>query len=160
MRARVVVLVLACACTSGAPAHDANVASATGGIDSMNSRLADAYHRRDPDAYAALFTDSASFEWPAFTTVRGHAALAAMARDNWAAERNVELRLHVDARRFAADHATEFGAFEQTWTDSAGVRRTEFGRYVSLVARGGEGRWRMERFFGFEDSTRTASGAR
>ena len=77
-----------------------------------------------------------------------------MARDNWAAERDVELRLHVAARRFAADHATEFGAFEQSWRDTAGVRQTEFGRYVTVVARQTDGSWRLDRFFGFEDSTR------
>jgi ketosteroid isomerase-like protein len=127
------------------------------GIDSLNARLVDAYRRRDPAAYAALFTDTAVFEWPAFNTVRGPAALAAMARENWAAERDVELRLRVAARRLAADHATEFGAFEQSWRDTAGVRRTEFGRYVSLVARQADGTWRLDRFLGFEDSTRAAA---
>ena len=129
---------------------------ATAGIDSLNARLVSAYRARDPQAYAALFTDSAVFEWPAFTTVRGPAALAAMARDNWAGERDVDLRLTIASRRLATDHATEFGAFEQTWTDSAGVRRTEFGRYVSYFLRQSDGRWRMDRFFGFEDSTRLA----
>src|SRR5205085_4559660 len=119
----------ACASTP-APATNGNT-----GIDSLNAPMISADRARDPQAYAALFTDSAVFEWPAFNTVRGPAALAAMARDNWAAERDVELRLHVASRRLAADHATEFGAFEQTWSDSAGVRRTEFGRYVSLLAR-------------------------
>ena len=142
--------VAASACASGrAPTTDANA-----GIDSLNARLVSAYRARDPQAYAALFTDSAAFEWPAFNTVRGPAALAAMARDNWAGERDVDFRLTVASRRVAADHATEFGAFEQTWTDSAGVRRTEFGRYVSYFLRQADGSWRMDRFFGFEDSTR------
>jgi ketosteroid isomerase-like protein len=132
----------------------ANAANA--GIDALNARLVDAYRRRDPQAYASLYTDTAVFEWPAFNTVRGHTALAAMARDNWAAERGVELRLKVAARRLAADHATEFGAFEQSWRDSADVHRTEFGRYVSLLVRQDDGSWRMDRFFGFEDSTRVA----
>lgn len=140
----------AAACTSTpTPTTDANAR-----IDSLNARLVSAYRARDPQAYAALFTDSAVFEWPAFNTVRGPAALAAMARDNWAGERNVDLRLAVANRRVAADHATEFGAFQQTWTDSAGVRRAEFGRYVSYFLRQPDGSWRMDRFFGFEDSTR------
>src|SRR5919201_3425230 len=148
-----------CAAASGcAPAGPtpgaASASVANAGIDALNARLVDAYRRRDPDAYAALYTDTAVFEWPAFNTVRGTAALAAIARDNWAAERDVELRLRVAARRLAADHATEFGAFEQSWRDSAGVRRTEFGRYVSLLVRQGDGSWRLDRFFGFEDSTR------
>lgn len=145
--------VVGTACASApAPTTDAKV-----GIDSLNGRLVSAYRARDPQAYAALFTDTAVFEWPAFNSVRGPAALAAMARDNWAAERDVDLRLTVATRRVGADHATEFGAFEQTWSDSAGVRRTEFGRYVSYLLRQSDGSWRMDRFFGFEDSTRLAS---
>jgi uncharacterized protein (TIGR02246 family) len=133
-----------------------NASATNAGIDALNARLVDAYKQRDPQAYAALYTDSAVFEWPAIDNVRGPSALGAMARDIWAAERDVELRLKISTRRVAADHATEFGAFEQTWTDSAGVRRTEFGRYVSFVVKQRDGSWRLDRFFGFEDSTRLA----
>ena len=127
---------------------------ARAGIDSLNSRLVDAYRQADPQAYAALYTDTAVFEWPAFNTVRGPAQLAAMARSNWASLNDMDLRLTVANRRVAADHATEFGAFEQSWRDSSGVRNTEFGRYVSVLVRQKDGSWRMDRFFGFEDSTR------
>jgi ketosteroid isomerase-like protein len=129
-------------------------AEASAGIDSLNARLVRAYRDRDPQAYASLYTDTATFEWPAFNTVRGPAALAAMAKDNWSAERDVDLRLDVATRRLAADHATEFGAFQQSWSDSTGKRMTEFGRYVSFFLRQRDGSWRMDRFFGFEDSTR------
>jgi ketosteroid isomerase-like protein len=123
----------------------------------LNARLVDAYRSHDPRAYAALFTDSAVFEWPAFNTVRGPAALAAMAQSNWASLRDMDLRLTVSARRVAPDHATEFGAFEQAWSDSSGVRMTEFGRYVAFLVRQEDGSWRMDRFFGFADSTRPPS---
>src|SRR5688500_20199120 len=53
-------------------------AAADAGIDSLNTRLVDAYRRRDPTAYGALYTDSAVFEWPAFTTVRRPAGMEAM----------------------------------------------------------------------------------
>ena len=132
-----------------------SVGDANSGIDSLNARLVRAYQNRDPRAYAALYTDTAVFEWPAFKTVRGPADLAAMARSNWAGERDVDLRLSVSNRRVAADHATEFGAFQQSWTDSTGLRMTEFGRYVTLFLRERNGSWRMDRFFGFEDSTRS-----
>jgi ketosteroid isomerase-like protein len=143
------VVIAGCASGAAPAPGDANA-----GIDSLNARLVSAYRQRDPRAYAALFTDSAVFEWPAFNTVRGPAALGAMARDNWAAERDVDLRLDVANRRFALGHATEFGAFQQSWTDTAGARMTEYGRYVALLARQKDGGWRMDRFFGFEDSTR------
>ena len=133
---------------------------ATGGIDSLNARLVTAYRNRDPQAYAALFSDSAVFEWPAFESVRGPAALGAMAKSNWAAERDVDLRVLPSARRIAADHATEFGAFQQTWTDSSGVRMTEFGRYATYLSRGSDGTWRMDHWLGFEDSTRHAASTR
>jgi ketosteroid isomerase-like protein len=120
----------------------------------LNARLVSAYQHRDPQAYAALYTDTAVFEWPAFNVVRGPAALGAMARDNWSSERDVALRLTVSTRRLAPDHATEFGAFQQSWTDSSGTRMTEFGRYVTYFLRQNDGSWKMDRFFGFEDSTR------
>jgi ketosteroid isomerase-like protein len=165
MRASI-LLAFASACAAASACAPAKTETGVGasavnaGIDALNARLVDAYRRRDPDAYAALYTDTAVFEWPAFNTVRGPAALAAMARDNWAAERDVELRLRVATRRLAADHATEFGAFEQSWRDSAGVQRTEYGRYVSLVVRQGDGSWRLDRFLGFEDSTRAVPSRR
>jgi len=137
-----------------------SVGDAGGGLDSLNARLVNAYRARDPQAYGALYTDSAVFEWPAFNTVRGPKALADMARSNWADERNVDLKLAVANRRIAPDQATEFGAFQQAWTDSAGVRRTEFGRYVTSFVRQKDGGWKMDRFFGFEDSTREVGRGR
>ena len=131
-----------------------SVADATAGIDSLNAALVRAYRTHDPQAYAALYTDTAVFEWPAFNTVRGPTQLAAMARSNWASLQDMDLRLTVSARRVAPGQATEFGAFEQSWRDSSGVRRTEFGRYVAFLLRQADGSWRMDRFFGFEDSTR------
>jgi len=153
-----VTLGAACLACSQPPRPSAGEAMA--GIDSLNARIIRAYRSHDPVAYAALYTDTALFEWPAFNTVRGPTALAAMARDNWASLRDMDLRLSVSSRRVAADHATEFGAFEQSWRDSSGTRMTEFGRYVSLLLRQADGSWRMDRFFGFEDSTRRAVGSR
>src|SRR2546430_3620626 len=140
---------LACAQSPRPSAHDA-----AAGIDSLNARIVRAYRTHDPQAYAALYTDTAVFEWPAFNTVRGPTGLAAMARENWASLKDMDLRLTVSSRRVAPDHATEFGAFEQSWRDSSGMRRTEIGRDVAVLLRPQEGSWRMDRFFGFEDSTR------
>jgi ketosteroid isomerase-like protein len=145
----------ACARSQPAPAGDANA-----GIDSLNARIAQAYRDHDPKAYGALFTDSAVFEWPAFTTARGSAGMEEMARSNWAALKDMDLRLTVANRRIATDQATEFGAFEQSWRDSSGGRAAEFGRYVAVLVRQGDGSWKMDRFFGFEDSTRSGSGKR
>jgi len=124
------------------------------GIDSLNARLSQAYRARDPQLYGTVFTDSAVFEWPAFNTVRGRAALETMARTNWAALADMDLRLDVANRRYAMDHATEFGAFQQSYRDASGKRMTEFGRYVAVLTRQPDDRWLMDRFFGFSDSTR------
>ena len=51
---------LACTQPPRPPAGEANA-----GIDSLNARLVRAYRARDPVAYAALYTDTAVFEWPA-----------------------------------------------------------------------------------------------
>lgn len=137
--------------------HRSSASEANAGIDSLNARLIQAYRNRDPQAYATLYTDSAVFEWPAFNTVRGRAGLEAMARSNWASLYDMDLQLAVSARQVAANHATEFGAFQQSWRDPSGVRMTEFGRYVVTLARQGDNIWLIDRFFGFEDSTRSLS---
>jgi ketosteroid isomerase-like protein len=147
------LFLLVVACTQ--PPRPA-AAAANAGIDSLNARLVNAYRTRDPQAYAALYTDTAVFEWPAFNNVRGPAALAAMARSNWASLSDMDLRLTVANRRVTSDHATEFGAFQQSYRDSSGARNTEYGRYVALLVRQGDGSWRMDRFFGFADSSRAA----
>lgn len=153
---RVSILCLCIAGLACAGPHRPSVRDATAGIDSLNARLVDAYRRRDAQAYAALYTDTAVFEWPAFNTVRGPAQLAAMARSSWAFLNDMDLRLIVSTRRVAPDHATEFGAFQQSWRDSSGGRTTEFGRYVAFLVRQEDGSWRMDRFFGFSDSTRSS----
>src|SRR2546428_14062551 len=89
------------------PSVESSAGEATAGIDSLNARLVHAYRSHDPQAYAALYTDTAVFEWPAFNTVRGPAQLAAMARSNWASLKDMDLRLTVSARRVAPGHATE-----------------------------------------------------
>src|SRR3989442_12768223 len=116
------------------PSVESSAGEATAGIDSLNARLVHAYRSHDPQAYAALYTDTAVFEWPAFNTVRGPAQLAAMARSNWASLQDLDLRLTVSTRRVAPSHATEFGAFEQSWPDSSGVRMTEDGSEDLRVA--------------------------
>jgi uncharacterized protein (TIGR02246 family) len=153
LRAAVISLFLAgVACSQ--PPRQSSVAEANTGIDSLNARLIQAYRTRDPQAYAALYTNSAVFEWPAFNTVRGRAGMEAMARSNWASLNDMDLQLTVSSRQVMSDRATEFGAFQQSWRDAKGVRMTEFGRYVTLLARQGDSGWRIERFFGFADSTR------
>jgi uncharacterized protein (TIGR02246 family) len=149
----VVGLVILGAACSETPARSATDVSA--GIDSLNARIAEAYRKHDPQMYATLYTDTAVFEWPAFNSVRGRAGTEAMARENWASLKDMDLKLTVSSRRIAPDHATEFGAFEQSWNDSAGARMTEFGRYVTVLARQADNRWLIDRFFGFEDSVRT-----
>ena len=156
---RVAIVCLGIACLACPQSPRPSAGQATTGIDSLNAALVRAYRSHDPVAYAALYTDTAVFEWPAFNTVRGPTELAAMARSNWASLHDMDLRLIVSTRRVAPDHATEFGAFQQSWRDSSGVRMTEYGRYVAFLLRQQDGSWRMDRFFGFEDSTRAAARA-
>ena len=139
---------VACA---GEPRPTPSSANADAGVDSLNARLSKAYRDHDPVAYGRLFTDSAVFEWPAFETVRGRAGLEAMAKSNWAPLSDMDLRLDVAHRRIAPDHVTEFGAFQQAYRDTSGAH-VEYGRYVAVLVPGAHG-WKMDRFFGFSDST-------
>jgi uncharacterized protein (TIGR02246 family) len=145
-------LLAAIACSQGPPRSSAADAGAR--IDSLNARIEQAYRAKDPKAYAALYTDSAVFEWPAVETVRGPAGLEAMARSLWPSLEDLDLKLRVASRRIAPDHATEFGAFEESWRDTSGARMTEYGRYVTLFAKEADGSWRIDHFVGFSDSSR------
>jgi ketosteroid isomerase-like protein len=149
------LFVLGAACSQ--PPQQTSASEASAGIDSLNLQLVQAYRTRDPRAYGALYTDSAVFEWPAFNTVRGRVGMEAMVRSNWASLTDMDLQLTVSSRRVASDHATEFGAFEQSYRDPKGQRMTEYGRYVTVLARQPDSSWRIDRFFGFADSTRALS---
>jgi len=155
------VLAFACivaltGCANGTPARTSAVDPNAGArIDSMNAKLSAVYHARDSKAYPLLFTDSAVFEWPATPNVSGRAGLEALARDGWKPLDDLALRVVPTSRRIGADHATEFGAFEESWRDSTGGRKIEFGRYAEVLARQPDGSWLIDRFLGFEDSTVT-----
>ena len=84
-------VVLAACARQSQPARP-SAGEATAGIDSLNAALVHAYRTHDLLAYAALYTDTAVFEWPAFNTVRCPAELAAMARSNSALERQGRTR--------------------------------------------------------------------
>jgi ketosteroid isomerase-like protein len=153
-------LLLSAACAAESPRASADaVPDANARLDTLSAKLAAAYHARDPVAYARLYTDSGVFEWPAFNTVRGRAALEALGRDNMALD-SLAIRITPSSRRIAADHATEFGSFVETWTDSTGARKAEYGRYAQTLARQPDGSWLIDHFFGFEDSTATLGGER
>jgi ketosteroid isomerase-like protein len=144
------------ACASEAPARAPAVDPNAGArIDSLNAKLSAVYRARDSRAYPLLFTDSAVFEWPAFETVRGRPGLEALARDGWKPLDDLALRVIPSKRFIGADHATEFGAFEESWRDSTGARKTEYGRYAEVLARQPDGSWLIDHYFGFEDSTAT-----
>jgi ketosteroid isomerase-like protein len=154
MSARLLAVVFALGASvacAGEPSPTPSSANADAGVDSLNARLSKAYRDHDPVAYGRLFTDSAVFEWPAFETVRGRAGLEAMAKSNWAPLSDMDLRLDVAHRRIAPDHVTEFGAFQQAYRDTSGAH-VEYGRYVAVLVPGSDG-WKMDRFFGFSDST-------
>jgi len=154
-------MVVACAVVLGGCANDpsirANAVDANAGarIDSMNAKLSAVYRARDWHGYAQLFTDSAVFEWPQIPNVTGRSGLEALARDGWKPLDDLALRIVPHSRRIGADHATEFGAFEESWRDSTGGRKIEFGRYAEVLARQPDGSWLIDRFLGFEDSTIT-----
>jgi ketosteroid isomerase-like protein len=154
-------LVCACAIALGGCANDPSIRAnavdphAGARIDSMNAKLSAVYRARDWRGYAQLFTDSAVFEWPQIPNVTGRSGLEALARDGWKPLDDLALRIVPHSRRIGADHATEFGAFEESWRDSTGGRKIEFGRYAEVLARQPDGTWLIDRFLGFEDSTVT-----
>ena len=161
------MLTSACAAGRGTPdsaaasntSDSTSTAAANAGLDTLNAHVAHAYATYDSRAYGALYTDNGQFEWSATPTVRGHDGLEKMAAELWPPLKELGLVLNVASRQISQDHATEFGAFQESWRDSTGGRTTEYGRYVTLNTRQPDKTWRIEHFFGFEDSTRHAPPA-
>lgn len=149
-------ILISCVACSSRPV-EVSTKEAEAGIDSLNAKISRAYREKDFQAYAKLYTDTAVFEWPAIGDVRGRPQLEAMARDGWKSLDDLALKIIVSSRRVASDHATEFGAFEESWRDPKGLRMTEFGRYVAYLVRQPDNTWVMDRWAGFEDSTRQAT---
>lgn len=155
------VLALACGAALIACANESSTRSSAADphagarIDSLNAKVSTVYRARDWRGYGQLFTDSAVFEWPAIPNVSGRAGLEALARDGWKPLDDLALRIVPHSRRIGANHATEFGAFEESWRDSTGARKVEYGRYAEVLARQPDGSWLIDRWFGFEDSTVT-----
>src|SRR2546425_12045379 len=125
---RVVVVLLGSACLACAQPSRPSAGEVTAGIDSLNARIVQAYRSHDPQANAAPYTDTAVFEWPAFNTVRGPPQLAAIARSNWASPQDMYLRPTGPTRPAAPSHPAPFGASQQPWRDSSGVRMPEYSR--------------------------------
>ena len=149
-------LLAGAACADARPARTPAVDPQAGArIDSLNAKLSAVHRARDSHAYPLLFTDSAVFEWPAIPNIRGRPGLEALARDGWKPLDDLELKVIPSSRRIGVDHATEFGAFEESWRDSTGARKVEFGRYAEVLARQPDGSWLIDHFLGFEDSTVT-----
>ena len=149
-------LTVGIACADRAPARSAVVDPQAGAhIDSLNAKLSAVYRSRDARGYSHLFTDSAVFEWPAIPSVRGRAALEVLARDGWKPLNELALEISPSTRRIGVDNATEFGAFQESWLDSTGAQKIEYGRYAEVLARQPDGSWLIDRFLGFEDSTVT-----
>src|SRR5256885_14697162 len=91
--ARVAVVLLCILGLACRPSVRSSAGEATAGIDSLNAALVRAYRTHDPQAYAALYTDTAVLGWPAFNTVRGPAPPAGMAWRSWSSLKGMGLRL-------------------------------------------------------------------
>ncbi len=122
-------------------------------LDSLHLRMSALHRERDPVAYAELHSDSVVFEWPTLAPVRGRSELAALMLDNWRTRDSLRLDLTLVARRVAGVTATEVLGYRESWTAPAGQRVEEHGRFMLWLSRASDGRWYVDRFFGFSDST-------
>jgi ketosteroid isomerase-like protein len=129
-------------------------------LSSLHAIVVAAHRERDPAAYAALHSDTVVFEWPMLAPVRGRPALQSLMRENWRVREDLDLDVTLVARRVAGASATEVLTYRESWTDPTGSRVTEYGRFVLMLSRASDGRWLIDRFFGFSDSTASVPGAR
>jgi uncharacterized protein (TIGR02246 family) len=121
-------------------------------LDALSERVAAAHRARDPGALAALQTDSVVFEWQGASTSYGRRDFESRMRSNWAQRNDLDLVLHLSARRVDGNRATEVLHYTETWRETPDTLTSEYGRYVVLLLRQPEREWRIERWIGFTDS--------
>lgn len=128
----------------GAPAVRASAQTDDARLEALRSAWVAAYETGDADAMGDLYTPDAvrmPYDAPA---VQGRAGIVAAYRSNFA---NRRLRIRIEliplGIEFAGELAVERGRYDEEWTTPEGeVRIRELGKYVSILRRGGDGRWR------------------
>jgi ketosteroid isomerase-like protein len=141
------VVLLGCGMSMPDPGADA-VAE----LDALSERVVAAHRTRDPLALAALQTDSVVFEWQGASTSYGRRDFESRMRRNWARRHDLNLELHLSARRVDGDLAAEMLHYTETWRETPDTLTSEYGRYVVLLVRHAEREWLIDRWIGFTDS--------
>ncbi len=126
--------------------------SAIVALDSLQEEFLSVHRQRDAQAYAALHTDGAVFEWFGIPPIRGRDAIAQAMRDNWAERSALALEMTPEDRRVYEYHALEFGSYRESWLTPTELPTSEYGRYAMLYVRSDGGPWRIQRMLGFTDS--------
>jgi ketosteroid isomerase-like protein len=127
-------------------------ADAAAELDALSERVVAAHRARDTRALAALQTDSVVFEWQGASTSYGRRDFESRMRSNWAQRNDLDLVLHLSARRVEGNRATEVLHYTETWRETPDALTSEYGRYVVLLLRQPDREWRIERWIGFTDS--------
>jgi len=128
-------------------------AKAKTAIDSLWTSYAVAGDQRDAAAFAALFTEDATFVFAGAPSVHGRVAIGEFLAKRYTAIDATGLRVVPEELKASGSLAAQSGAFVSQFIE-ADSQRTEYGRYVLIAERGSDKTWRIRRYMGIADSIR------
>ena len=111
-----------------------------------------ARQRGDVSSFVVHFTEDGTFMVPGLTDAAGHDAIRQLAQKRFAGGATEDFKVHRREIRFADDAAYELGWFSET-DRRPGQAFQMAGRHVIVWKRGGDGRWRVQRYlYSFSDA--------
>ncbi len=116
-------------------------------VNAIYDRMSAAYAARDPAALARVYArDALVFPSQANAApVIGHERIEKGPGSFLAATKAkggaLDIRFRVTARRLLGESALDTGVYRLTVTDAAGNREVQVGKFMTVAARGHDGRW-------------------
>lgn len=141
--------VAACAATAPQPpSTPADPAAVVAELDQVYATFSRAYAELDPDIVADLYTESALYLSPNRDIDKGRATI----RESFAGmfertrQKGESLRITFDRidRQISGSLAYEVGYYTLVRTQADGQARTSRGKFVVVLIRGADGRWRFQ----------------
>lgn len=156
MRANILILpIFALVASCGANDVDSalQAARAKASIDTLWTRYAEASDQHDATAFAAIFTEDATFAFAGAPSVHGGKAIGDYLAARSANIDATGLRVLPEELKASGSLAMQSGTFERRFIESDS-QKTEYGRYTLIAERGPGKTWRVRRLMGVADSVR------
>ena len=147
----VVFFALACA-SPPRESQEPDLSAIRSELDSLWARYSAAVIAGDAEAVARLYTDSAYLVESGLPTVRGNAAVRAVANEVLGNIRILESSVRPELTETAGSRVLQFGTYRDVLQPSGQPAQVVLGRFAAVLERDSAATWRVSRLFAFPDS--------